>query len=254
MSKKTEEASVSVVSIHTETITVRILGKTPLVTSAMSAKVIQGLLLPPKKKNAAERASTLKHEPLEEFRASMYLTRDDAAPTRIIFPACAFKRALADTAKDLPGSAKAQIGRLTWVNGNDVAIYGVPQLIMPVVRDSGITRAPNVRSKAILPQWACSIAISFVTPLLNMTTVSNLLAAAGLMRGVGDGRPEKGYFTFGQFELVGAEDTRWTDVVAAGGMAAQDAAIRDPQPYDVETARLLDWFNTEVQRRGFKLA
>jgi len=254
MTARKKEETVSVVSIQTETITVCILGKTPLQCSAMSSDAKRDLLFPRGRKNQAERASTLKHDPMHEFRSSMYMAKEEDAPTRIIFPACAFKRALADTAKDMPGAAKAQIGRLTWVNGEYVSIYGAPQINMVVYKDMGQTRAPNVRTKAILPEWACSFSITFVAPLLNATTVTTLLAAAGLMRGIGDGRPERGIKTLGQFEVVDAGDPRWRLVVEKGGAKVQDAAILDPEPYDVETARLLEWFNVEVQRRGFKLA
>src|SRR5215471_13285105 len=47
---------------------VNVLGKSPLVIHAVSAKNKGALLFPPPKKNAAEKASTMKHEPFEEFR------------------------------------------------------------------------------------------------------------------------------------------------------------------------------------------
>ena len=47
-------------------------GMTPLIYNAMSAKVRGELLLPKGKKSAAEKATTLKHDPLAEYRASVY--------------------------------------------------------------------------------------------------------------------------------------------------------------------------------------
>ena len=247
-----KETSTDIVQIQKGRLTAHVLGTSPLVLNAMSAKVMRGLLLP-SKKNAAEKASTLKHNPPEEYRASAYKTLGDAAPTRIIFPAVAFKAALADTAKDMPGAAKTQMGRLTYVNGDTVSIYGVPKLLMSVVRSADIQRTPDIRTRAILPQWACEISIDYITPLLKEVVVARLLAAAGVMRGIGDGRPEKGKFAYGQFELVDSDDKRWAEIVKAGGRKAQDRAFTDPEPYDSESLELLKWWEAEANQRGFRV-
>lgn len=248
--KKTGD-SIDVVEIRQGRIVCNVLGRTPLVLNAMSAKIKQGLLSP-RKKNAAEKASSLKHNPIEEYRATAYKAAE--GPTRIIFPAVSFKAALADAAKDLPGAAKAQVGRLTYVEGDSVHIYGVPKMWMTVVRSADMNRTPDVRTRAILPEWACTVAISYIVPILRELTVGRLLAAAGIMRGIGDGRPEKGKFGYGQFELVGAEDPRWLAITKAGGRKAQDEALANPQPYDGETEELLKWWQADAARRGFKVA
>lgn len=252
--KQKEEKEIEVLKVTQNTLTFHILGITPLVMNAMSAKVKQGLLLP-KKKNAAELASTLKHDPVAEYQTSIYRCLNDDGPTRIIFPSVGYKKALASTALDIPGNAaKSQIGRLTYVNQDYVPIYGIPKIWMTVVRSAGMNHTPDVRSRAIIPEWASLLKLTFVTPILRDTAVINLLAAAGLMRGIGDGRPEKGWGSYGQFEIVGKEDERWMGIVNAGGRIAQDVALDDPHPYDSETAELLKWFNAESKRRGFKVA
>jgi hypothetical protein len=242
-----------VLQVTQQTVTYRILGRTPLVCNAMSAKVKQGLILPAKK-NKAEQQATMKHNPPEEYRSSVY--RSPEGPSRIVFPAVGFKRALADAAKDMPGAAKAQIGRLTYVTGEYVPIYGVPKLWMAVTRMADIAHTPDVRSRAIIPEWASELTLTFITPILKAVTVANLLTAAGLMRGIGDGRPEKGWGSYGQFEIVGNDEQRkrWEKLVKTGGTTAQDVALRDPHPYDAETAELLAWWQTESVRRGFKVA
>jgi len=47
-------------------------GKTPIIFNAMSAKAKHDLLLPKGRKTAAEKAQTLKHDPEEEYRNSVY--------------------------------------------------------------------------------------------------------------------------------------------------------------------------------------
>ena len=244
---------VEILAISTSKVEFAIVGRTPLVLNRMSEKARHELLLP-KKKSAAEKQSTLKHDPLQEYVASAYRSQDDDAPTRLLHLATAFKSAMKSAAIDMPGAAKAQIGRLTWVEGNYVSIYGVPKLLISVVRNSDMNKTPDIRSRAIVPEWACRISIEFVRPLLREKDVINLLAASGIIRGVGDWRPEKGSGTYGQFELVSANDPRFMKILKEGGRKAQDEALKNPECYDTESAEMLAWFTDEATRRGFKVA
>jgi hypothetical protein len=167
-------------------------------------------------------------------------------PTRLMFPAGAFKSAIKDAAKDLPGVSKAEVGRLLWIEDRDIDIYGVPQMYMATVRQAGMNRTPDIRTRSILPEWACKFAVSYVEPVLTAEAVSHLIAAGGLLIGIGDGRQGKGYFNYGQFEVVEADDPRWQAIAKAGGRDKQDAAIRVPQPFDAETTTLFSLYNERV--------
>ena len=252
--KKTDNATdITVMEVRKGRLDFQIRGTTPLILNTMSEKVRNQLLLPPPKKNAADKASTLKHDPLTEFRASAYTISDNDAPTYIGFMASAFKAALKSAALDLPGASKSQIGRLTYVEGDLVSIYGVPKLLMSVVRSADMNRTPDIRTRAILSEWACSVSITFVMPLLREQAVVNLLAAAGITQGIGDWRPQKGSGSYGQFALVGIGDADFDRIVATGGRDAQMAAMAEPECYDDETEKLLAWFDVESKRRGFKV-
>lgn len=252
--KKTDNATdITVMEVRKGRLDFQIRGTTPLILNTMSEKVRNQLLLPPPKKNAADKASTLKHDPLTEFRASAYTISDNDAPTYIGFMASAFKAALKSAALDLPGASKSQIGRLTYVEGDLVSIYGVPKLLMSVVRSADMNRTPDIRTRAILSEWACSVSITFVMPLLREQAVVNLLAAAGITQGIGDWRPQKGSGSYGQFALVGIGDADFDRIVATGGRDAQMAAMAEPECYDDETEKLLSWFDVESKRRGFKV-
>jgi hypothetical protein len=252
MATKKEEVSIMEVSRGRVEFLIR--GTSPLILNAMSAKIHRQLLLPPVKKNAAEKASTLKHEPLSEFRNSMYKARDAESPTRVVMPATAFKGALMSAALDLPGATKSSIGRLTFVEGDEVCIYGVPELMMSITRCADIKRTPDVRTRAVMPQWAARISVVYTKPLLKQQSVVNLMAAAGIMQGVGDWRVGKGNGAYGSFELVSEDDEIAQSVIANGGKDAQDAAIENPVAFDSETDELLSWFDAEVRRRGFRVA
>ena len=171
--KKTETAEISVMQVQRGQIEFLILGNSPFISNAMSAHVRQELLFPSQKKNSAEKASTLKHDPLAEFRRSMYTDPSDTAETRVVMPSTSFKKSLMGAALDLPGVAKTQIGRLTYVDGAYVSIYGIPKIMLSVVRNSDIGRTPDVRSRAIIEKWAAKVSVIYTKPLIKESAIIN---------------------------------------------------------------------------------
>jgi hypothetical protein len=254
--KPNAQEEIPVLEITQGCIDFHIVGTTPLICNSMSEKAAHELLLPKGRKTDAEKRSTLKHNPPEEYRDSIYRATESDAPTRITILATSFKSALRDAAIDMPDVNKSQIGRLTYVegdyrNGSYVHIYGVPELHMCFVRSANMARTPDVRTRAIIPEWACILRIKYTMPLLRERSVSNLLAASGLIRGVGDWRPEKGSGSYGQFKLVPKSDSQFKRIVKNGGREDQDSALLNPSCYDGETAKLLTWFHSELSNRGF---
>ncbi len=248
-SKKVETIDTDIVQVKREQIVFRVLGTTPVILNRLSQKAQHQLLLPGAPKNRAEKASSLKHDPYAEFRASPYRLKGDDRPTELAIPCVSFKKALADAALDIPGAAKSQIGRLVYVEGDYTPLYGVPMLKMDIVRSADINRTPDVRTRACVRNWACEIVITYAVPLVTRKQIYGLLSAAGMIRGVGDWRPQKGSGDFGQFDLVDGDDPRWAAIVAQGGRDAQLAALANPTPYDSEAEELLSWFDEEVERR-----
>lgn len=227
-----------------------IVGTSPLVLNRMSEKAKHELLMPKGRKNAAERATTLKHVPIDEFRASAYTLK--TGPTLLALMATAFKGALRSAALDMPGAKKAQIGRLTYIEGDMIGIYGVPKLYMAIVRSADMNKTPDVRTRAIVPEWACQLRVTFVQPLIRAQAVANLLAAAGITIGVGDGRPEKGAMSYGQFRIADKDDADFKRIIKDGGRKAQQAGLDSPVCYDDETTELLSWFENERAQRQLK--
>lgn len=241
---------ITVAEIHRANLRVNIVGTSPLVPHAMSAKAAGSLLFPAPKKNATERATSMKHEPYEEYRDAAYKFRDeDKTDTRLYMPAGAFHGAMAQAAIDMIGVKKAQIARLTSVPGNKIPVFGVPQIFCSIVRSSDMARTPDIRTLPILPEWAATFTVSYVDSLIKQQSIVNLLGAAGDVVGIGDGRPEKGKLTFGQFRLVNDDDPDFIRICKMQRRAAQDQALKDPQFYDIETQSLLTWFEEEKVRR-----
>lgn len=247
-----KETSVEVLEIDRGQIEYCIMGTTPTIQARMSEKAKQELLMPKGRKTQAQRAASLKHYPLQEFQASPYVLPDDTAPTYLACLSAAFKRMISSAALDIPGSTKAQIGRLLWVEGERVPLWGTPQIFMAVTRSADMNRTPDVRTRCIVTDWATRITVSFVKPVLNETAVTNLLGAAGLIRGLGDWRPEKGAGTYGQFELVSEDDKEFVRRMELNREYQRELMV-DPLPYDDETEEMLEWFDEEVKRRGVDL-
>jgi len=213
------------------------------------------LAAPKGRKTAADKASGAKHLPLDEYQASPYTNPDPDGKTFLQLLASMFKKAMMTAALDLPGTKKAQIGRLLYVMGDRVDLYGVPKLMMSVTRSADMNRTPDIRTRAILPKWASIVDVSFIRPILNEQSVVNLLVAAGITSGMGDWRPEKGAGNYGQFKIVDSpNDPEFLEIVKSGGRSAQEEGMKNPDFYDQESEELFDWVESENKRKGFKVS
>lgn len=248
--KHDETTDLVSLELNLTTLMFRLVGTTPLIMNRMSEKARQELLYPSPKKNSAERASTMKHNPPEEYRSSIYRCREADAPTLVHMPTGSFKKALSAAAIDLPGAFKAQVGRLTSIADTTVHIYGMPMLFTTIVRQAGMNKTPDVRTRAIFPRWCCELSISHVSTLIPAPSVEKLLISAGMFVGVGDYRPEKGAGNYGSWRVVSdVDDPEFADLVANEGREAQQAAFDKPDYYDDDTAELIEWFAAEHIRR-----
>lgn len=253
--KKDEAGSEIVITrIRESTIDIHIVGTSPLIMNQFAKKAWQELMLPPTKKTTATKASTLKHDPIKEFNEAAYVMRDPKAPTLLAVLPTAFKKSMMTAALDLPGAKKAQIGRLLSVDYDRTPLYGIPRLHMSMVRMADMKRTPDVRTRVIIDEWACILKVTFPEPTLNVTSVANLVHAAGRYAGICEWRQEKGSGSFGSFRMCenGKDDPDWKRIVANGGRVKQIEAMQAAEAYDEDTAELLSWFNAEVRRRGLQ--
>jgi hypothetical protein len=248
--KSADDGAITVIEITTSSVTYCLLGTQPMIFNRINEKAKRELLLPSGPKNQAERQANLKHDPVWEYRASPYRHTGDKTSCRFYMPPTAFKSAICTAALDMPKTRKSQIGRLCWIEGTTVDIYGAPYLYMTPVRQADINRTPDIRTRAILPQWAAKVTIKFAVPLIKETVVTQLLSAAGYTVGIGDYRQEKGKGSYGQYRLVGEDDKEWLDIIKKQGRKAQDAGLELVQCFDAESEDLLNWYQTEIQRRS----
>lgn len=250
MAKSPAPTEYEILRIARGEVTLHILSEMPLIFNRMAEKAKRDLLLGGRRKTEADKAQNLKHNPPEEYRASVYRNTGDDCATRLRFPAPGFKGAMSTAALDIPGAKKSEVGRLVWVVGTHVDLYGIPELKMDVVRSADINKTPDIRTRAIVPRWACAITIRFIEGKLNTTAVVNLVHASGLISGIGDFRQEKGKGNYGQFRIVDPADAEYQEIIRTGGRVAQDEALENYRCYDEESQELLDWFSAEIIRLG----
>lgn len=246
---KTDTLTTEIAPIKTRRLIVNLVGTSPLIMHRYALKAWQELLYPSKRKNAAERDASLKHEPLEEYRGCFYLNRDDKTPSLFHLPGGMIHKAMSAAALDMPGTTKAEMERLTSVTSPQINLFGVPRLGMDMVRSSDMARTPDVRTRPYFPRWACTAEIEYKCDPLTDTQILNLLAAAGRIVGLGDWRPQRRGGPHGKFRLAAANDKEFADIVKKEGRAAQQAAYNKPEMYSLEAEELYSWFTAEVARR-----
>jgi hypothetical protein len=231
-----------------------LLGRSPLIMNRLSEKARHELLAPSGRKTAAARASSLKHDPIQEFHAAPHRIADVEAPTLLGMPASAVKGALMTAALDLPGAKRTQIGRLVWVEGGELLpVYGMPQLLMSVVRSADMNKTPDIRTRVIVSAWCMVVDVSYVMPLIQPNSLQNLAYAAGLTVGIGDYRQEKGKGSYGSFDIVeSVDDPRIRKLMAGDVRLLQEDAMDRAEPYDTDTKDLLSWWQSDARSQSLR--
>lgn len=251
--KKKEQKVVDLSIVEKGQFEACLLGTTPIWLNRLSQKAQRELLFPSGRKTSAQKQANLKHIPLDEYRSSPYMDANPNGPTLLQLVAAGVKLAMADIPLDLPdtGTTKAQLSRILYAPQDKMPLWGIPQLGMAIARMADMNRTPDVRTRAVIPQWAAKVQIAYVKPVLRQEVVVKLLSAAGFMRGLGDWRAGKGNGNFGCFEVVDPDDPRFLAIIKEGGRKAQMAAMEKPGFYDEESRELFHWFEKELVKRGF---
>lgn len=261
MAKAAKASGPSIINIaypRQDEVIVHLVGVTWLYHHQPSFDARMSLLIPSGRKNEAERAASMKHDPIKEYVESTYRTEDDKAPTRLLMLASALKKSLITAAGDMPGVYKTDVGRLIWVlSATDkkfLPVWGIPKLGMDYVRMADRARTPDIRTRAVCVEWATRATIRYHASRFNATTMVNLCANAGVYCGWGDYRQEKGSGDGGLWRVANEEDPEWQAITKTQGRAAQDHALENPEFLDADTERQFAAYAQEVQRRGHREA
>lgn len=207
--------AVSIPQLVVKTIHVNIVGKSPLIVHAWSAKAIRQMLDKQTKTATAGRAAK---NPVEDFRGSLYYLPEKKG---FGLPAPSFKAAIVSAANDV-GQKMTEVKRGLHVNSYLVPIiapvlakenyteydeqyakeiefehsFGC-QMRMDMVRlESGVS---DIRFRGCFPEWKATLDVEYNEAVLSAEQVVNLISAAGYGCGVGEWRPSSPSVRSGEF-------------------------------------------------------
>lgn len=230
--------------IQQSEVTVRVLGTTPLYLHRLGAKARKELMLGGNRKKPASTTRSLKHDPAKEYVDAMHLEENWHPHTSLFLPAQCFKGAMATAAVDIQGLTKSGIQRQLFLPDEKSPVFGIPKLRCDIVRNSGVARTPDVRTRPCLEKWGAELRIRFCQPLLSTEDVVTLIRNAGMLIGVGDYRQEKGRGSYGCFDVIPGNGDFPPELLDRD---AQMKAIKSPEPYDVATEQLLDEYHEYLE-------
>lgn len=185
----TESASIVIDQIAAETISVPIIGTTPLIVNRFSEKAKRQML-----DNMQGRKSPKESkDPQAEYEACFYRLKDE----RYGFPVTGFKQATVGGARFYGSSVTmTSLKQSMFFRGEPgsdgmslAAIDGEPHMREDVVRvNRGGT---DLRYRPQFDEWSTTLTVVYVKAMLTRSSVLSLIDAGGLGVGVGEWRPQR---------------------------------------------------------------
>ena len=196
---KKESAAIELPRIDLRMSEITIVGDTPLIVHAWSAKAKKEML--DKQMKRPKQAKTAK-DPLKDFEDSLYKLPDGGYG----FPSVAFKAAAATAALSVDGIKKAEVFRAFHVLGEDIDVAGAfPGTMMrqnlvrihgskPRMREDMVRvgmGTADLRYRPEFADWHAKVLVKFNANALSLEQIVNLFNVAGFGVGVGEWRSEK---------------------------------------------------------------
>jgi hypothetical protein len=174
--------------IDAETLTVPIVGTSPLIVHRFSEKAKRQMLDAMQGRKTPKQAK----DPDAEYQAAFYRTNDGGFG----LPVIAFKASTIGGARFFAGVTMTLLRQVLFfrgkvgVDGQQLAIIdGEPKMREDVVRvGNGGT---DLRYRPEFPEWKTELQVTYVTSQLTRASVLSLIDAGGMGVGVGEWRPEK---------------------------------------------------------------
>lgn len=166
------------------TMIVPIIGDSPYVPHRQDVGVV-------KKAQHIGAVTTKKQRDLDtEYEACFYRDSND----NYAIPGSAFHAAICAATLDLDKIFKTTIRRNIHVAEEFATLeYKDIRRREDIVRQSGKTRAPDLRVRPEFTEWETSITVRFDADVISQESMLNLIALAGAKIGVGDHRLEQGH-------------------------------------------------------------
>jgi hypothetical protein len=181
--------SIEIKTLGTERLLIPVVGTTPLIVHAWSAKAKRAML------DAQQgRKSPKEHrDPEEDYRTSLYRTGDGGFG----FPTLGFKDATVSAARFYGKTVTmTQLRQFLFMNGVPsedktqilTPVTGEPRMREDMVR---VGMGTDLRYRGEFLDWSAVLDVRYVTTALSRESIVALVEAGGMGVGVGEWRPEK---------------------------------------------------------------
>jgi hypothetical protein len=196
---KKENVGIELPALNIGLMEVTLIGDSPLIVHAWSAKAKKEMLFKQMKKAKAAKEAK---DPMADFEDSMYRMNDGGYG----FPSVAFKNAAVTAGTSVAGLTKIQARQAFHILGEDADIEGAFEgsksrvnLVRieggePSMREDMVKIAmgtADLRYRPEFSEWRAKILVRYNTNVLSESQILNLLNVAGFAVGVGEWRPER---------------------------------------------------------------
>lgn len=189
--KKPEAQTVTLPRLNLQNITLRLVGDSPLICHAWSAKAKKQMLdKQMKKANVGKEAKN----PEQDYFDSLYPHPAGGYG----FPAVAFKAAAVDAASFVDGITKVQMRGAFHIPGELLQIEGEPSPREDMVKIAMGTS--DIRFRGQFEKWAVNVPIVFNANAISAEQIVNMFSVAGFACGVGEWRPQRDG-SYGRFHV-----------------------------------------------------
>jgi len=190
-----QTAAIELPPLNIQTLDVPIIGDSPLICHAWSAKAQKQMLDKQMKKASAGKVAK---DPWRDFCETLYWLdgmpempiEDDVVAGRFGFPSIAFKAAAITAVTTIGSLTKVMARQCFHISGEMVEILGpAPSMRQDTVR-VGMGTA-DIRHRAEFETWGAILRVQHNANVLSAEQVVSLIEAGGFGVGIGDWRPEK---------------------------------------------------------------
>jgi len=192
MINKSNTIKVQIPELKKETISVEIIGLTPLIMEKMDMDVVERYNLK-KGKKLSKKDDVLEEE---KYEGKKHFTEDG----KIGFPSAGFRNGMVEVAPYLDGMDKKKIRSIQTTQEIIPIKYKKEVKDIKWGKTSGITKAPRKIIRPKFQEWSCKVDFTYNAEMISAEQVINLLNWAGFHMGIGGFRPQCSGI-FGQYEV-----------------------------------------------------
>lgn len=188
-------AAIVLPPINVQSVTLLLVGDSPLIVHAWSAKAKREML--DKHMMKAKRPREAK-DPEADYESCFYRTPTGAYG----FPAIGVKSAMISACRFADMTMTVARGAFH-IDAEMLEVIGEPRPREDMVRNSGMTA--DIRYRPEFVDWRVPVTIRFNASVISAEQIANLLNTAGFGVGIGEWRPEKNG-SYGRFHVASSEE------------------------------------------------